>query len=274
MILIHLEQWLVVAVYILALVYYVRAFRSGRASESVRAGQLMTLASGLHFFYLVYLAIFTGYLPVTDVFESITTCVWLFGAVYLSLEWRLKERSLGAFILPIIITLQAISNFFLDLNHELPAILHNVVFEIHVLMILLSYSAFAISFIASLLYLLLSRDIERKSLGIFYRRLPSLAFFDSLSNFAVNLGLVFLTIGVGLGIYNGVTASETFFSSWDPKFIAVALTWLIYAFHLVFRRASGWQGKRVAVISLLGFGWVLFSFLVVSLVFSKVHQFQ
>jgi ABC-type transport system involved in cytochrome c biogenesis permease subunit len=271
---IHLAQWLVVVAYVFALIYYSRFFRRGKPLESARAGQLMTLATGVHFFYLIYLAIFTGHLPVTDVFEAITTCVWLFGAVYLSLEWRLKERSLGPFILPIIITLQAISNLFLDFHHELPAILQNVVFEIHVLMILLSYSAFAISFIASLLYLLLSRDIERKSLGIFYRRLPSLAFFDSLSNFAVNIGLIFLSAGVALGIYTGIKVSEPFFSSWDPKFIAVGLTWLIYVFHLLSRRAGGWRGKRVAMVSLFGFGWVMFSFLAVSLVFSKVHQFQ
>ncbi|MCI0696119.1 cytochrome c biogenesis protein [candidate division KSB1 bacterium] len=274
MMLILFEQWLVVLVYILALVYYVRAFRSGRVPESIRAGQLMTPAVGLHFFYLIHLTIFTDHLPVTDVFEAITTCVWLFGAVYLSLEWRLQERSLGLFILPVIIVLQIISNSFLDFSHELPAILQDVVFEVHVLMILLSYSAFAISFIASLLYLLLSRDLERKNLGIFYRRLPSLAFFDSLSNFSVNIGLIFLTLGVSLGIYIGAKIPEPFFNSLDPKFLAVALTWLIYAFHTLLRRSVGWQGKRAAVVSVLGFGWVLFSFLVVSLVFSKVHQFQ
>lgn len=274
MLAIYSVQWLVVAAYVAALIYYVRFFRRGKPLASTRAGQLLTLAVGLHFFYLIHLTVFTGHLPVTDVFEAITTCVWLFGAVYLSLEWRLRERALGAFILPIIIILQTVSNLWLDLNHELPAILHNVIFEIHVLMVLLSYAAFVISFIASLLYLLLSRDLERKSLGIFYRRLPSLAFFDSLSNFAVNIGLAFLTLGVVLGIYTGIEVSETFFDSWDPKFLAVGLTWLIYAAHLFFRRAGIWQGKRAAVVSLVGFGWVLFSFLVVSLVLSRVHQFH
>lgn len=274
MMLILLEQWALVMAYILALVYYVRAFRSGRVPESIRAGRLLTLAVGLHFFYLIHLTIFVGHLPVTDVFEAITTCVWLFGTVYLSLEWRLKEYSLGSFILPVIIALQIVSNLFLDFNRVLPAILQDAVFEVHVLMILLSYSAFAISFIASLLYLLLSRDLERKNLGLFYRRLPSLAFFDSLSNFAVNIGLIFLTAGVGLGIYVGAEIPEPFFNTLDPKFVAVGLTWLIYVFHLFSRRAGGWQGKKVAMISLFGFGWVLFSFLVVSLVFSKVHQFQ
>lgn len=274
MLAIRFVQWLVVAIYLGAWLYYARFFRHGKTLEGARAGRLLALAAGLHFFYLIHLAVYIRHLPVTDVFESITTCVWLFGAVYLSLEWRLQERSLGAFILPVIIILQAISNLFLDFNHELPAILQNVVFEIHVLMVLLSYSAFAISFIASLLYVLLARDLERKSLGLFYRRLPSLAFFDSLSNFAVNTGLVFLTAGVALGIYTGIEVSETFFAAWDPKFIAVGLTWLIYALHLFSRRAAGWQGKRVALISLVGFGWVLFSFLVVSLVLSKVHHFK
>ncbi len=270
----YLVQWLVVAAYGLALAYYVRAFRLGRPAESGRAGKLMGLAVALHLLYLIHLTAFVRHLPVTDVFETITTCVWLFGAVYLIIEWRWREHSLGLFILPVIIVLQIISNLFLDFSHELPAILHDVVFEVHVLMILLSYAAFAISFIASLLYLLLSRDLERKSLGLFYRRLPSLAFFDSLSNFSVNVGLIFLTLGVGLGIYIGVKVPEPFFNSLDPKFLAVGLTWLIYAVHLIFRRSVGWQGKRAAVVSVLGFGWVLFSFLVVSLVFSKVHQFQ
>jgi ABC-type transport system involved in cytochrome c biogenesis permease subunit len=272
--LILLTQWLVVAVYVLALVYYVRAFRSGRPPDSIRAGKLMTLAVVLHLLYLIHLTVFVRHLPVTDVFEAITTCVWLFGAVYLILEWRLQERSLGLFILPVIITLQIISNLFLDFHRELPAILQDAVFEVHVLMILLSYSAFAISFIASLLYLLLSRDLERKNLGLFYRRLPSLAFFDSLSSFSVNIGLIFLTLGVGLGIYIGAKVPEPFFNTLDPKFVAVGLTWLIYAFHTLLRRSVGWQGKRAAVVSVLGFGWVLFSFLVVSLVFSKVHQFH
>jgi ABC-type transport system involved in cytochrome c biogenesis permease subunit len=270
---IYLEQWLVVTAYLLTLFFYVQAFRSGRTPESARAGRLMAVSVILHFAYLVHLASWLHHLPVTDVFETLSTCGWLFGAVYLSLEWRLKQRSLGLFILPVIIVLQVISNLFLDFSRELPPILHDVIFEIHVIMMLLAYSAFAISFIASLLYLLLSRDIERKSLGIFYRRLPSLAFFDSLSNLAVNIGLGFLTLGVGLGIYTGAKLAEPFFT-WDAKFFAVGLTWLIYLFHLLFRRSIGWQGKRAAVISVFGFGWVLFSFLIVSLLFSKVHHFQ
>jgi len=271
---IPLEQWLVAFAYVLALAHYVKAFREGKDESRKRSWQIAAAAMALHFGYLIHLGLVIGRLPVTSVFETLTTCAWFFGVAYLSVEWRLHETSLGLFILPFIIVLHTLSNLFLDLNRVLPPILmQEFVFEIHVVILLFSYSAFAISFIASLLYLLLSREIHQKSTGLFYRRLPSLAFFDALSNRGVNIGLLFLTLGVALGIYEGTKVAEQFFK-WDAKFVAVGLTWLIYFFHLLGRFKLGWQGKRAAFVSLLGFGSLLFSFLIVSLALSEVHHFR
>ncbi len=271
---IPLAQWLVTLAYGLALAHYVKAFRAGNDDGRKRSWQIAAAAMALHLGYLILLGFTIGRLPVTSVFETLTACAWFFSVAYLSLEWRLHETSLGLFILPIIIVLHTLSNLFLDLNRALPPILmHELVFEIHVVILLFSYSAFAISFIASLLYLLLSREIQQKSTGLFYRRLPSLAFFDLLSNRGVNIGLLFLTLGVALGIYEGAKIAEQFFK-WDAKFVAVGLTWLIYFFHLLGRIKLGWQGKRAAFVSLLGFGSLLFSFLIVSLALSEVHHFR
>ncbi|MGH7493119.1 MAG: cytochrome C assembly family protein, partial [bacterium] len=237
---IRLEQWLVVVAYALAFVQYLNVFRTAKALGVLRPGQLAGIAIGLHLGYLCHLTVLMGHLPVTSVFEALTTCAWLFGVVYLILEWRLREPSLGLFILPFILILQILSNLFLDVDRQLPQVLlAEVVFEIHVIILLLAYSAFAISFIASLFYLQLSREIQKKSPGLFYRRLPSLAFFDSLSNRGVNIGLVFLTIGVALGVYEGFKLAEQFLQ-WDLKYLAVALTWMIYALHLLGRLALGW----------------------------------
>ena len=271
---IYFEQWLIILIYAAAFGGYIHDFRHNEKQGKHRSIQLSGIASGLHFLYLIHLALVLGHLPVTSVFETLTTCAWLFGIVYLGLEWRLKEQSLGMFILPIILVLQIISNAFIDLNRELPSLLlQELLFEIHVVVLLLSYSAFAISFIASMLYLLLSREIHKKSPGLFYRRLPSLAFFDSLSSRAVNIGLIFLTAGIALGIHDAIKLADQFFT-WDAKFLAAGLTWLIYFFHVFGRHAIGWQGKRAAVVSLIGFGSLMFSFLIVSLGLSEVHKFQ
>ena len=271
---IPIEQWLVTAAYAVALARYIHDFRSAKEANNARSSQFASIGVGLHLAYLTHLTFVLGHMPVTSVFEALTTCAWFFGIVYLSLEWWLKERSLGMFILPIILILHIVSSIYIDLSRELPSLLvEEVVFEVHVFVLMLSYSAFAISFIASLLYLILSHEIQKKNPGLFYRRLPSLAFFDSLSNRAVNIGLLFLTLGVALGIYEGAKIADQFFK-WDAKFIAVGLTWLIYVLHLLGRFAIGWQGKRAAVVSVLGFGWLLFSFLIVSLTLSKVHHFR
>jgi len=271
---IRMEQWLVAAAYLAAFAQYLSAFRSAQTIGPLRASQLAGIAIVLHLAYLCHLTVVMGRLPVTSVFEALTTCAWLFGVVYWALEWRLHEPSLGLFILPFILVLHVLSSLFLDLNRQLPPVLLvEVVFEIHVIILLLAYSAFAISFIASLFYLLLSREIHQKSTGLFYRRLPSLAFFDTLSNRGVNVGLLFLTLGVALGIHEGLKLAAQFLQ-WDIKYFAVALTWLIYSLHLLGRLRLGWQGKRAAVISVLGFGSLLFSFIIVSSSLSQVHHFR
>lgn len=271
---IRFEQWLVAAAYAVAFVHYLGVFRTAKARGPLRSGQLAALAAGLHLGYLCHLVFVMGRLPVTGVFEALTTCAWLFAVVYLILEWRLREPSLGLLILPFILVLHVLSSLFLDVNRQLPPVLlEEVVFEIHVIILLLAYSAFAISFIASLFYLLLSREIQQKSAGLFYRRLPSLAFFDTLNNRGVNIGLLFLTAGVALGVYEGFKLAEQFLQ-WDLKYLAVALTWAIYSLHLLGRMLLGWQGTRAAILSVLGFSSLLFSFIIVSAALSNVHHFR
>ena len=271
---IRFEQWLVAVAYGIAFVQYLSVFRTAQSHGPLRSGQLAGIAIVLHLGYLCHLTVVMGRMPVTSVFEALTTCAWLFGVVYLILEWRLREPSLGLFILPFMLVLHVLSNFFLDLDRQLPPVLmQEVVFEIHVIILLLAYSAFAISFIASLFYLLLSREIQKKTTGLFYRRLPSLAFFDTLSNRGVNIGLMFLTAGVALGVYEGLKLAEQFLK-WDIKYLTVALTWVIYSLHLLGRMTLGWQGKRAAIISVLGFGSLLFSFIIVSTSLSHVHHFR
>ncbi len=269
---VRIEQWLVVALYGVAFVAYAVAFRKEGKDTFKNARWLLRGAVVAHFLHLVHLSFFLRRLPVTDVFEAITLCVWFFAATYVSLEWRVPEKALGVFILPVIISLQALSALFLDYERILPPILEDTIFEIHVFIMLLAYSAFAISFIASMLYLLLSRELQGKQLGLFYRRLPSLELFDTLSNRAVNIGLCILTAGLLLASYTGFRLGDQF-SFLDPKVLAVVVTWLIYLLHILFRKASGWRGRRAALLSLIGFSWSMFSFLIVSQLFSRVHQF-
>ena len=60
--------------------------------------------------------------------------------------------------------------------------------------------------------------------------------------------------------------------SWDPKETWSLITWVIYLV-LLHLRTIGWRGRKMAVLSIAGFVFVLVSFFVVSRVNIGKHLF-
>ncbi len=271
--LLHIYSWLVLASYVMSFWHYLTFFKDKAERTAALTRRWMLTAGVLHTIYLLLLSVRSGHLPVADTFLVLTTSAWFFVLVYLILEVRLKEMTMGVFFLPVIILLQCISNLFIKIDKPLAPVLSELFFEVHVAFMISAYAAFTISFITSVMYILLSREMRTKRLGIFFERLPSLEFFDHLSNQAVNIGLVLVTIGFVMGVYMGLNVWE---GRWalDPKTLAVLVSWIIYLIHFVTRKSIGWQGKRAAIVSVVGFNWLLFSFIIVTTFFSKFHNFQ
>ncbi len=271
--LLQVVPWLVCFFYAFSFVNYFAYFKKKEQQIANRTRTWLISGVGVHTLYIVLLSIYTGHLPVGSTFLVLTTCAWFFVLVYLALELSLGEMTMGVFFLPVILVLQVISNLFINLERPLAPVLNEIFFEVHVALMICAYSAFTISFITSVMYILLSREMQSKELGIFFERLPSLEFFDKLSNQAVNIGLGLVSVGIVLGVYMGLNVWE---GKWvlDPKLVAVVISWAIYAFHVLTRTTIGWQGRRAAIVSVVGFNWLLFSFLIVTTFFSKVHNFQ
>ncbi|MBI5740317.1 MAG: c-type cytochrome biogenesis protein CcsB [Nitrospirae bacterium] len=61
--------------------------------------------------------------------------------------------------------------------------------------------------------------------------------------------------------------------SWDPKETWSLITWFVYALYLHARFIGGWRGKRVAILSVIGFVAVIFTYLGVNLVLSGLHAY-
>lgn len=268
-----LLPWLVLVFYLASFFHYLSYFKVKSALVAARIRILLSAAVVVHSTYLLLLSLRLNHLPVGNLYQVLTTLAWLSVLVYFFLEIRLKEMTMGVFFIPVIFGLQAISTLFLDMDKPLAEILTTRIFEVHVVVLIAAYTSFAISFIASIMYILLSREIQSRKLGIFFERLPSLEFFDRLSNHAINIGLVLASVGISLGIYMGLNVWE---GSWfiDPKFLTVLVAWGIYVVHFFSRKIIGWQGRRAAIVSVIGFNWLLFSFIIVSLFFSRFHNFH
>lgn len=267
-----LAAWVITGIYGIVSYYYWKLFYSRHPRAMKTARVFFILALFCHLGFLIYQVIRFNHLPVLNVSQALSTFVWLTGFIYLTLEYRLKNSAMGIFIMPIFLILLIVSNFTFPEEEVIPDVLRSILFEIHVIPMLLAYGSFTLSFISSLLLLLLRREIQKKHLGLFYSRVPSLPFFDKISNAAVDIGLIFSTIGILLGLYYAHIVWGNFLFS-DLKFSAAFITWIIYILHFGVRKLAGWRGSRAATISIIGFGWLIFSFVIISLFFTRLHQF-
>ena len=189
------------------------------------------------------------------------------------IEIVVKDRSFGIFLLPLVILLQGISSIFIRTDAIQSPILENAIFEIHVISMIVSYSAFSLGAIAGVMHLLLSQKIKRQKLGILYINLPSLQFLSQVIVISVYFGFVFLTAGMSLGFFNAFQVPEAGISFFDPKIISVILTWAIYGYFILRHLLKRLGAKESAYLSLVGFLMIFFTFFVVNILMTTFHLF-
>ena len=85
-------------------------------------------------------------------------------------------------------------------------------------------------------------------------------------------GFLWLSLGIITGSIWANSAWGTYWS-WDPKETWSLITWLVYAALLHARTMQGWRGSRVAWLSIVGFGCVLFTYFGVNFLLSGLHSY-
>jgi ABC-type transport system involved in cytochrome c biogenesis permease subunit len=259
--------------------YAVHFARRDRAS-----GHLSTTMLGIavlaHTFAIGMQTMALGHLPLAGTSQAVSTFVWLLAVSYLYAEMTTGERAMGAFIVPLLVALQAVPVLAPVAANRTP-ILDSPLFGIHVSSLLFAYASFALACVVGITYVLLFNEIKAKHLGFFYSRLPSLEVLDRMNARAVLVGWCFLTVGVAVGAVWAFQAQgapvpdpRVAAMSWqDPKILAALLSWSIYSFALWARRSAGWGGRRSAYLSAAGFAMVLLNLLPVSYFLTRSHNF-
>jgi cytochrome c-type biogenesis protein CcsB len=146
-----------------------------------------------------------------------------------------------------------------------PALQANSILALHVGMMALSYAALSVSFGAALLFLI--QGEQRR-----FARLPGRSLLDEIAYKSVLVGFPMLALGIALGAYWGNSAWGRWWG-WDPKETSALVTWLIYAGYLHARSLGGWRGTRSAVLLLIGFVAVIFTYFVVNLWVAGLHSY-
>jgi len=261
------------------------AYAAHFARRDRRSGQLATAllvaAAVAHTFLIGMARMQAGYMPVVGTTAAISFFVWLLALAYLYTEITTEERAMGAFITPLLALLQLIPALDAGAPGARPAVLESPLFAVHVSSVLFAYASFALACMIGVTYVLLFKEIKAKHLGFFYARLPSLQVLDKMNMRAVRIGWTFLTIGVVIGAVWALTADvkassdprAQAMSVLDPKIFVALVSWALYSFQLLARRAMRWGARRSAWLSAIGFVVVLLNFLPVGYFLTKSHNF-
>jgi cytochrome c-type biogenesis protein CcsB len=96
---------------------------------------------------------------------------------------------------------------------------------------------------------------------------------DEITYKSIAVGFPIFTLG-GL-IFGAIWADQAWgvYWSWDPKETWSLITWFIYAFYLHGRMIRGWKGRKVAIVAVIGFTAVIFTYLGVNLLLSGLHAY-
>ncbi len=267
--------------YAAAGIAYAVHFANRQPSAGRTATALLILAALAHTFVIGMQTMEVRHVPFANPSRAISTFVWLLALSYLYLETTTEERSMGVFIMPMLVGLQTIPALSPGVENVDP-VLDSPWFWVHVSSLLFAYASFGLAGVLGLTYMVQFKEIKKKHLGYFYTRLPSLQTLDVMNSRAVAIGWLFLTVGVVVGAIWTAQARVAapndpnlqLMALNDPKIFVAVLTWAVYSFAVFARRTMGWTGRRAAWLSAVGFAIVLLNFLPISYFVTTSHTFQ
>lgn len=213
-----------------------------------------------------------GHAPLANFYESLVFFAWAIifvSHVFFARYLAGYLGSLSSWSACLLLAYASFGGHASDIMPLMPALKSNWL-VIHVVTCFLAYAAFALACGSAFLFLWSQwreRQTPASGVATSWRRE-----LDDLIYRAIIIGFFLLTLGILTGAVWAESAWGRYWS-WDPKETWSLITWLIYAGLLHARLVRGWQGKRIAILAVLGFLAVLFTYFGVSFLLPGLHAY-
>jgi cytochrome c-type biogenesis protein CcsB len=252
------DFWLRIALtlYSLGLLHAVLTVMQRRQKLFRVAFGAIFLGTILHLVALVEVGLAVGHFPAANLREAASLSAFLLAASFLLVHWRYRFASLGVFLFPLVFVLTLPAALEQSSGPWDIPLLRTTWLYLHVSLIILGNTAFFLTFVAGVMYIIQERELKSKRPRAFYYRLPPLESIDDLAYKSLAIGFPFITLGIVSG---AVWASSVWGGSWatDPKIAWSFATWLIYLSLLCARWVAGWRGRKAAYFAIAGFVAIL-----------------
>ncbi|HEX6138865.1 MAG TPA: cytochrome c biogenesis protein CcsA [Candidatus Limnocylindria bacterium] len=216
---------------------------------------------------VVLRAVEAGRAPWSNLHETAIAFALALLSAFLLLERRLAVRPLVPVVAAIAIGLLWLAASQPDEVRPLvPALQAPLLLTVHVGSAMLAYALGALAFAAA------AAEIAQGRAGGSLRFLPTVANAREAAHRAVVVGFPVLTAAIVLGSVWANLAWRSYWSN-DPKELAAAATWLVYAGYLHAAGRRDRIGRLAPWLLVLGFAGVLFTYLGAGLVFVGEHSY-
>jgi cytochrome c-type biogenesis protein CcsB len=235
--------------------YLVHLLRmKGRAS--LFGGIALTVGLVLHVAAIVLRVREQVQSPFSGVGDGLSALAALLVFAYLALDRIYRLPALGAFVTPLALTVTVTALLLPQGPVAASGGLAGPGLYAHVLVAFAAFAMFALASGAAVLYLVLERQVKGKRFGFAFSRLPSLEVLDELNRRLVLFGFAALSVTIASGALFAKVSWGAYWS-WEPKQVLSLVAWLIFGALIAARLQGGWRGKRVAVLTMLGLGVLL-----------------
>ena len=253
---------LTLLLYLVAWGWHLRGWQLGSQRQTGLAIRILWVGWALHLLMMGLRCYQAGHIPLITPFEFVTFFAMLVIGVFLLFSLNEKNRMLGVFLLPVGLFLMLYAALLpRDIQPEF-VIFNSLLLKFHVLTTLLGYAAWSTTFAASVCYLYLEHK-QNTSPGLFDRMAYRAAFF----------AFCFLTLGIITGaLWGDRVFGQLWF--WDPKETWSFITWLIFLAYLHARYTLDWKGHRAAILAIIGFLAVIFTYIGVDFLLPQIHGQQ
>lgn len=190
--------------------------------------------------------------------EGLSCLAFLSVAVFLAIELRTRAPVLGAFLAPAAVAVWLPALWILPEGEVAKADVWTPMLVAHIGVALTGLAVFAVAAGVAVAFLLLEGQVKGKRLGVLFERLPSLELLDRLNLRLVTWGFVALSLTLLTGMYVALRSTDA--HAFQAVEITTAVAWLVFAGLLQARVLAGWRGRRVAWLTMAGFGLLVLSF--------------
>jgi len=205
--------------------------------------------------------------PLSSQFGSLLLLSWVLAIFYVYGSIHYRKLAWGVFVLPVVVGLVLLTSAVPtdeDPSGRLLPALDSLRGErfwsfVHGTLLLLAAVGVCIGFVASVMYLVQARRLKAKMLPTAGTRMLSLERLEEMNRRALNIAFPLFTAGVLVGVALMLQPSRPALDWKDPKTVGGLLLWLVFALLLYLRYGVHIRGRRLAQLTILAFGLLLFT---------------